>query len=443
MNLKYNFKIAALVCASLMVGFTSCSESDADKDHGKTPRIEYVRYTDPASEHITSAFLGETVAFIGSNMGDVQEIWFNDKKALINPTMITSNSIVVTIPSDISSNVTDVVRLVTSTGKEGTCTFQVLVPPPVLSSLDNEWANPGDVVTLTGDYLVNDPEVPMEITFPNGVKVDPATMEFSSTTKVTFTVPQGAPKEGQIVATSRYGSGYSNFVYRDTRALLFDWDGTHTTATGAKSLALANGWRDGAKLITDSFDGIPALDGKYICFNGTKGDYNDMGEDNFSFNHWSRYDGEGHVPGLDPSSLFDAANFTKYCLKFEAFVPESTPWTICSLNAIFTSADLNNDNAYTWDDTYPRGMWTPWQSTGSYTTGGKWVTVTMPFTDFTYNRYLESAAKSLTADSFKGLTFIICWGPASELTSVPVTVAIDNIRIAPLEEEMPEDSESK
>lgn len=433
MKFSFNY-IVALSAISLAAGFASCEKTDAETDKGQTPSIQYARSCDEETlgEHIEGAFLGDKVAFIGTNLGDVQEVWFNDQKSLLNPTMVTSTSIIVEIPSNISQNVTNKVKFVTSTGIESFFDFNVLVPAPAIYSFDNEWANPGDVVVLTGDYLVADSEEPLVITFPGNITVPQGDMEILSRTEVSVKVPQGANKEGYITATSRYGTGRSNFVFRDSRSMFFDWDGTH-----GKALTDANGWRSGKALVTDSFEGIPALDGKYICFNGTKGDYNDMGEDNFSFNHWSRWDGEGHTPGLDPSTLFDVADFQNYALKFEVFVPESTPWTICSLNIVFTPAEINDQNDYLFDDDFPRAMWTPWERSGSYTTGGKWKTISIPLTEVNKTRYLKASSQIIDPSWFKGLTFIICWGPESTLTSVPVVVAIDNIRFAPLNEPDP------
>ncbi len=64
--------------ALMTVAMTGCSESDADKDQGKDPKVAYFRYTDPATanEHITEAYLGEKIAICGSDMGDVQQVLF-------------------------------------------------------------------------------------------------------------------------------------------------------------------------------------------------------------------------------------------------------------------------------------------------------------------------------------------------------------------------------
>lgn len=435
--MKSYIKILGLFAAGVgMMCMTSCDETDAKKDEGKTPSVQYVRYCDPAeaSEHIDGAYLGETVALIGSGMGDVQEIWFNDQKATLNPTMVTSHSIIVTIPSGISNNVTDMMTLVTSRGHKAEVPFHVLVPVPQVNSMSNEWANPGDEVTLSGLYMVNDEDAPLKVVFPGGATVDGKDIVSDGHMGATFTVPEGV-QEGQIQVISRYGTGYSNFIYRDTRGMILDWDGKN-----GKAVALANGWRDGSKVVTDSFEGIPALDGKYACFNSVKNDRDAMDEDNASFNHWSVWDGEGHTPSLDPSSLFDASNWTGYTLKFEAFVPDYNPWTMCSLQIIWTSAELNNQNDYVFSDDYPRALWSPWEKTGSYTTGGKWVTVSVPLANANVNRYGDATSISLDKDSFKGLTFIVAWGPDTGLTEQTVILAVDNIRVAPLQEEMPEAS---
>lgn len=103
------------------------------------------------------------------------------------------------------------------------------------------------------------------------------------------------------------------------------------------------------------------------------------------------------------------------------------------------------DNTYLFGEDapypYPRAMWTPWQATGSYDTGNKWVTVSIPLTDFNKDRYMNPCSRKMTSDDFAGLTMIVCWGPFSEETNVPVTMAIDNIRVAPLVEPGADDEE--
>lgn len=433
--LKYIFAAPLTLAA---ISLTGCSESDADKDKGKTPEVSYFRMTDPATanEHITEAYLGDKIAICGSNLGDVQQVWFNDQKAMLNPAYVTSDVIIVEIPNAISEHVTNTVRLVTSKGNAAEVPFYTMVPEPVISSMSCEWAKPGDIVDLNGDYFVTDAEYPLQITFPGGATVAQEDIVSFSRTKVTVKVPQGASQEGRISATSRYGEGLASFVYRDSRGMILDWDGTH-----GQAVALANGWRKGDKNTFTSADGIPGLDGKFILFSGVKADYNDMGEDQFSFSHWPV--DENGTTSLNISTLFDTADWMNYCLKFEVFIPTSTPWTICSLNILFTPATIFGENDYYFGEEdpypYPRAMWTPWQSNGgSFDTGDKWQTVTIPLTDLNKDRYMNACARKMTSDDFAGLSMIVSWGPYSEETNVPVTMALDNIRVAPLSEPMPE-----
>lgn len=436
--LKY---ILVAPAAIMTMALTGCSDNDADKDKGKDPKVEYFRYTNPGSAPITEAYLGEKIAICGSDLGDVQQVWFNDQKAQLNPAYITSEAIIVEIPNAISENVTNTVKLVTSQGNSATVDFYTMVPDPIVTSMSCEWAKPGDVVDIIGDYFVTDSEYPIQITFPGGATVAQEDILEFSRTKMTVKVPQGADQEGRPTVTTRYGEGLSAFVYRDSRGMILDWDGVR-----GQAVAKANGWRPGDKICYTDFQGIPSLDGKYICFNGIKSDYNDMGEDNFSFSHWPVT--ENGDASLDISTLFDYENYADYCLKFEVFVPSSTPWTICSLNMLFTPADIFGENDYYFSEDapypYPRAMWTPWQSNGgTYDTGDKWVTVSFPLTDFTKDRYLNDCARKMTKDDFHGLSMIVCWGPFSEATNVPVTIAIDNIRVCLQSEPMPEKPEKK
>lgn len=438
--IRYILAVPAVVMA--VAGLTGCKETDAEKDQGKTPSVSHAQSLDPEilGQQIESAYMGEKVVFIGSDMGDVNQIWFNDQQALLNPVYVTSTSIIVDIPNVISSNVTNTVRFITSTGTETTMPFTVLVPAPLVSAFSNEWASPGDEITLTGDYFVDEEDHPIQITFPGGITVPHDDIISFSRSKIEFKVPAGADTEGFVTVTSRYGLGCSNFVYRDTRSMIIDWDGVH-----GQAIATTNGWRDGSKLVTNSFEGIPPVDGNYICFNGLKANRDDMGEDNFSFNHWSVYDGDGHLPGLDPSTLFPASDWLEWTLKFELFVPESHPWNMCSLNVMFTPANINNGNDYIFSDDapypYPRGMYTPWADTKdlSFTTGGKWITVTMPLADFNLTRYLKSCARKMDADCFKGLTMIVAYGPETENINQQLAIAVDNIRLAPATETVPEE----
>ncbi|MDE6287060.1 MAG: hypothetical protein K2L99_08720, partial [Muribaculaceae bacterium] len=106
--IKYTLLLAGFATGAMMA---SCSDdTPAQKDKGATPVVKYVRPADAALSDslITAASLGQKIVFVGDNLGDVQQIWFNDKKSKLNPTMVTSHTIICDIPNSIPGEVTNI-----------------------------------------------------------------------------------------------------------------------------------------------------------------------------------------------------------------------------------------------------------------------------------------------------------------------------------------------
>ena len=100
-------------------------------------------------------------------------------------------------------------------------------------------------------------------------------------------------------------------------------------------------------------------------------------EDKFAFNLWNQSNGRSDVPFYD-GDLSEAA------IKFEVNIPEV--WSAASLQMIFTPYSVSGSNDYVANNDpekiylskdFPRGLWMPWESSGSYMTDG-WTTVTVP-----------------------------------------------------------------
>ena len=191
--MKHIFKYTLLtaVCA-LAAASTACSDDDTDakKDQGATPVIKYARPCDinVADSLITSASLGQQVAFVGDNLGDVQQVWFNDMKALLSPNLVTSHTIIVNIPNSIPGEVTGRARFITSTGIEVEYPFDVTVPAPRVEKMDCEYAHAGEVVKINGAYFADDPNVPLTVSI-GGV---PAEIRSIAQDELEVVVPEGA-----------------------------------------------------------------------------------------------------------------------------------------------------------------------------------------------------------------------------------------------------------
>jgi len=199
-----NILFVAVAVASCFL--TACK--DEDNGSANTPVVRYVRSCDSAKSDslITKASLGSTIAIIGENLGDVKEIWFNDQQAKVNPVYVTSNSILVTIPSGIPTDVTGKIRFVTQSGLESTYDFGVVVPSPVLNSMKCEYVADGDTAVIEGDFFLNP-----KVYFKGNME---AQIVSFTKTELKVIVPSDA-EAGPVTVESMYGSTRSIFNFRD------------------------------------------------------------------------------------------------------------------------------------------------------------------------------------------------------------------------------------
>lgn len=447
--MKKIFNIIAL--AALAAGaFTvsSCSdETPAEKDAGKTPVIRYCRVCDPEKSDslIVAASLGQKVAFVGENMGDVQQIWFNDLRASINPNLITSNVIIVDVPSVIAGEVTNTVRFITSGGIEVTYPFEVTVPGPRVLTASNEYTRPGDVMTLTGAYFVDDPNVPISVTFANDlaakiVSFDQNTMQIQ--------VPEGAA-EGPITVKTIYGESQAPFLYRDSRGMIFDFS-THMPINGT------NGWHS-APVVDDEY----AIAGPYICFNQDGGtamaaNGSTWAEEAFGYEYWpggwtGGIDGDTDMGPIEYDatsvridSWVDLIGWETATLKFELMIPKSNPWQAGGLQIMFTSsatvslgragtsvdgyAMAGSNNNYFSSDSQPRAIYSPWSASEAFHTSDQWITVSIPLSDFRYTSLNTSCSTPMLVQDFAGMSMLVNAGGKEGVECSPI-FRIDNVRI--------------
>lgn len=395
--------LGLLVC----LGFSACEQyPDEFKKSSGSPEISYLCLPDIASADslIDGAYLKSTICIVGKNLKSVHKIFFNDQEAILNTSFITDNTLLVTIPGDIPETVTNKMYLIDY--KENTLAypFNVKVPAPIVSAMKCEYVADGDVAVITGNYFIDDPNVPLTITMPGDVPVQ----EILSIdmNRIEFVVPQGS-KDGYVNVKSIYGTSRSKFQFRDERGIILDWD----------NLNASGGWRPGTIEESDE-----SISGKYVKLHGNElpGDLSDWSEDDYSFNLW------GTANGRPEGDFFDATNLSSMQLKFEVNV--RTPWSANALQIIFTPWGTTGTNGYIADGTTPRALWIPWANIGSYQTDG-WVTVTIPMTDFKYN-HEGKPLDPATPGNYGGLTMFVYGGGIIGTPCTPV-LWIDNIRVVP------------
>lgn len=215
--------ITSILAASILAtGVISCNRIDYPDRYAVAdgiPIVYSVRYAD-RDINITNAYMDEVVCLLGDNLRSITELWFNDQQALLNTSFITDHTLLTSVPKNMPAVQTNKIYMITANQDTVTFDFQVLPPVPKVTTLSNEWAAEGELVTLYGDFLIDDAAIPLQISFP-GVDVPHANMTFNGSSSVSFHIPEGA-QPGFVTVKSLSGTGKSKFYYRDDRNILFD-----------------------------------------------------------------------------------------------------------------------------------------------------------------------------------------------------------------------------
>lgn len=207
-----------LFIAIVILGaFASCNNEDVNKG---TPEISYVRITRPTASDslLAAAGQGQMIAIMGDNLQNTVKVWFNDQQASLTPTYITKTSIIVNVPSQIPTAITNKLKLIFVNGDSLLYNFEVTINKPSITSMDCEYVLDGGVATIHGNYFY----LPISVTFPSGiVGLNPGVDAANQT--LTVTVPPGT-QPGQITVTSNFGSAKSDFWFKDNRNIILSSD---------------------------------------------------------------------------------------------------------------------------------------------------------------------------------------------------------------------------
>lgn len=456
MYMKNNnvFKLLALFL-SIAVGtlFTACKdEPDKYETAGGTPTIDYVRalsteiqsVNDEADMHytmgelVTSASPQSVLCFVGKNFRSVVEVYFNDLKAVLNSSYITDNTMIVQVPKNVPGEVSNKVYFICKNGKTIEYDFEVVIPAPTVNTMSCEYAAPGTTAYIYGNYFIDDPNVPLTVEFPDGTLAEDVEADETFST-ISFTVPN-CKVEGPIKVTSIYGETESKFHYLDTRGMLFDFDGV----TGLSN----HGWHDRAIESDET-----SITGNYMMLGDgstTLGEDAAWNDSKFSFEYWP---GDWTTPvsypenGKKLTDLADFSNWENMAYKFEMNIPAEYPWKSGAMQIIVGGVELITmggagvdvdgvtvpgcNNTYFNNDELPRALYRPWTDTGSFDTGGEWITVTIPIkSSFIYGMSGAPATGSLNPDSFTSLGLFVVGGGVNGTECTPL-IKIDNIRCVP------------
>ena len=234
--------IPMLVFGSLM----SACEKDEEVVGGE-PVIDYVRVTDPdASDSLLVAgSLGNLVAIVGENLGNVRHLWFNDRKAALEPTYITNTTILTNIPNVPPTEKTDIMTLVFDNGDTLKYPFEVAIGAPV-ANLKSAYAQEGEELIIEGNFFFD----PITVTFADGTEAEIVSLEQE---EIRVLVPEGAAP-GPLTITTNFGSVETSNHFRENRYVFADFNGD----------PVPEGWWHGQQYIVAKDADVPNIDGGFI-----------------------------------------------------------------------------------------------------------------------------------------------------------------------------------
>ena len=455
MNIKnINGALFAMALVAAGAGFTSCEdEPDKYEVAGGTPTIDYVRPVDAASKDslLTAASLNNTICIVGRNLRSVTKINFNDQAAVLNTSYMTDNTIIVTVPKAIPNEVSDKIYFITSKQDTVAYDFKTIVPAPTINSMSNEWAAAGEEVTIKGDYFLDYDNSHLTIKVGENYTIPYEDLKISQN-NIRFNIPEDMPKHEPIYITTINGTTKAGFRYMDNRGMLFDFD---TPWKEGGDVLGNNGWH--ARTITSD---ATSLSGNYMVLGetamGSDGGWNDG---NFSFEYWpgSWQDPETYSSRPRMQDLADFSDWQNMSLKFEMCIPKDNGWSAAPMQIYFGSVTQVSNGAAGTKDIYgnvlaganntffhdqgklARALYMPWQNTEDklYNTDGKWVTVTIPLSDFVYDYDGNKGLSYSGVNDFSAFNIFVIKGSYNDANVLPTGVdcnpiiKIDNIRVVP------------
>ena len=421
-----------MLLAAAALGFASCEDyPDAFELADGVPTVQYVRYAD-RDVLIEQAFMGEVVCFVGENLCSVRELFFNDQKAVLNTSFMTENTLVAAVPGNLPKVKTDKVYMITKGQDTVSVDFKVMMPAPQIKSMSCEFQAPGTDVTVYGNYFAE----PMTITFEDGNGAAVSSFKSISMTEVTFTIPAEA-KPGKIKIETESGLARSPFSYYDfCDGLITDFDGTTDI--------VPQGWNFSGQYLTEG-----GIMGQYVELKSANPlDAAGAWNEDFKIDFWCGNWGGDPMsitagPGTPICNIIDFSNWQNMALKFELYIPSSNPWMSGAMQLIFCSSDKAAND--TWqNNTFVhtssteggldlcRGLYRPWETTGSFDTADKWITVTVPFSEFTYNADGTAGAVPLQKPEDFATFVIWPWDGGVIGTECTPVFRIDNLRAVPV-----------
>lgn len=395
----HSFIASAILLLLLFWGVSSCNKDNADGGTS-VPQVTGLRAISPApaDSMLTLVLPGQNVVILGRNFGGLQAVYFDGVAADFNGALNTDHSIVLSVPTSIifpSVAPEDVnkIKVVTISGTTE-YDFPVSPPPPVISSISNEFAAPGSQIMLRGAYLFT----VSQVIFPGGKIISSGFESTLDGSMLTVNVPAGVSGFGGT------DSIQVNTVGGNTRAAFHN---NYGIVANFEDGDPDNGWQGWGGIRSNDATAFPDGWGYYIEIKPQSainpGDGSWWGD-----NRAAMIDAHAPWPGVDLTKTPD-----NYAIKFEMNVKGT--WNNGALTTV-----INGDFGHV-------ARLALWESTPGYTTGG-WQTVTLPLSAFLSSGSPAATVGALTGGKPDATIQIMLINDGATVLS-PFNAAFDNVRV--------------
>ncbi|TDW97583.1 glycan-binding surface protein [Dinghuibacter silviterrae] len=376
-----------------LAGLSACQ-----KQNTGGPKITGLRanLTTPADTTLSLVNPGQYVILDGSGLLSTRQVLFDGVAANLNVALNAAGHVVVQVPSIppnvLSGTMANTIEVTTANGTT-TYTFPVDPPAPIVSSISNEFAHPGDVITISGQFLY----LIQSITFPGGVAATTYTSA-SDGSSVTVTVPAGATTGGGILITSKGGTSSSDPAagFRDTRGMLCDFDTYNQYSWGATGVVDSPSFTGNNGYFAQmSFTGVNTGDDQW--WNG------------------GRSVNTNAVQCVAADSMGNP--IADYALKFEVFIKQ--PWNTGIIQVVFN---------YSWNFTASYAGWQNFADSSMVSTT-QWTTVVLPLAGFQSSSGAAPTSLAALLGSSGNANLDIMFDNTGPRSVTKFDAGVDNIRI--------------
>ena len=193
---------------------TSCR-----KENKSAPEITLVRVVDPtkADIAITQTNPGILVVIQGSNFAGLQKVLMNNFEVYVNPSFVTDNNIMVTIPDSLPlqgahPTLPNTIRVVTNHG-EATYNITFLSPKPAVRLFKFRVpAKPDSTLEIVGaNFFVVKNIYMYRALFKDSIEVPDYTVN-ATYDRIKFAIPDGGDVDGHITVITESGSSSQQFL---------------------------------------------------------------------------------------------------------------------------------------------------------------------------------------------------------------------------------------